>query len=406
MVELRCQCLFTLVLVATGGCAPLDDGGDEDVAELARAAVVEQFEMEGDDTSPFGGELASRCAVDVRGGFEQLPAAPTGKIRYRSMGGSRLPPDNARLDDFGDWDSHIQGFSRLALPWSDNRWAAVTRANPGSTGGAGLFIIGLGGVRGADGTRWVNPGDNFTGDPPSNRRTYLYYPIADTDHPGGIQASGGFIVIAAEGLSGQPPFVNIYQRTPDDVTFSPLQRFTLLGDLGEPVAPTRAITAAALTRLADGRFLLFVLGKDEDQQGWFYVSDQPELTAATSWGFLGHVAVPWLYQNVTLVTECGTRDIYLVGTGNADFAGPAGDGTDYMDLMQVTWDAGAGLVDVPLLSIRAIDNGSGAYCTFRAAATAFVDRNGVLSLHCHAHHSNTNVFGQPDSKLKLVEYAP
>ncbi len=406
MVELRCPCLVSLVLVAAGGCAPLDDGGDENVAELARAAMVEPFEMKGDDTSPFGGELASRCAVDVRGGFEQLPAAPTGKIRYRSMGGSRLPPNNARLDDFGDWDSHIQGFSRLALPWSDNRWAAVTRANPGSTGGAGLFIIGLGGVRGADGTRWVNPGDNFTGNPPSNRRTYLYYPIAGTDHPGGIQASGGFIVIASEGLSGQPPFVDIYQRTPDDVTFSPLQRFTLLGDLGEPVAPTRAITAAALTRLADGRFLLFVLGKDEDQQGWFYVSDQPELTAATSWGFLGHVAVPWLYQNVTLVTECGTRDIYLVGTGNADFAGPAGDGTDYMDLMQVTWDAGAGLVDLPLLSIRAIDNGSGAYCTFRAAATAFVDRDGVLSLHCHAHHSNTNVFGQPDSKLKLVEYAP
>ena len=121
-------------------------------------------------------------------------------------------------------------------------------------------------VRGADGTRWVHPGDNFTGDPPSNRRTYLYYPIAGTDHPGGIQASGSFLVIASEGLSGQPPFVDIYQRTPDDVTLSLLQRFTLLGDLGEPVAPTRAITAAALTRLSDGRFLLFVLGKDEDQQ--------------------------------------------------------------------------------------------------------------------------------------------
>jgi hypothetical protein len=70
--------------------------------------------------------------------------------------------------------------------------------------------------------------------------------------PGGIQASGSFLVIAAEGHEGQPPFVEIRLRDAGDVTFSELQRFTLPGDLGEPVAPRRFITAAALTRLLNG----------------------------------------------------------------------------------------------------------------------------------------------------------
>lgn len=55
---------------------------------------------------------------------------------------------------------------------------------------------------------------------------------------------------------------------------------------------------------------------------------------------------------------------------------------------------------------RNFHEGSGGYCTFRAAASVHVDDQGDLVLYCHTHHSNTNIFGTPDSKLELAEYAP
>ncbi len=71
------------------------------------------------------------------------------------MGGSVLPPLSARLAHFGDWDAHVQSVARLSLPWDDNLWAAVSRSNPGSDGGADVFIVHMGGARGADGSRWL-----------------------------------------------------------------------------------------------------------------------------------------------------------------------------------------------------------------------------------------------------------
>jgi hypothetical protein len=269
-----------------------------------------------------------------------------------------------------------------------------------------VFLVGLDGVGGGSGTRWVLPGGSYTGTPPSSRRTYLYYPIADTDHAGGMQAVGDVLLIASEGLEGQAPFVEFLRRTPDDVGYEPLSRFTLYGDLGETVVPTRFITAAAMARLATGRYLLFVLGKDEDQQGWFYLSDQASLDAGTTWSFLDHVELPWLYQNASLLTECDSGDVYLIATGNPDFSGEPDSGTEYADLLRVDWDAASERVNVPLLAYRAFDAGGGGYCTFRAGANPYVDPEGRLLLYCHAYKANTDLFGNPDSKLKLVEYAP
>jgi hypothetical protein len=45
------------------------------------------------------------------------------------------------------------------------------------------------------------------------------------------------------------------------------------------------------------------------------------------------------------------------------------------------------------------------YDQFRAAADFYVGRDNKLLLYSHAHHANTDVFGCPDSKLKLSEFA-
>jgi hypothetical protein len=394
-------CLAGVVLLA--GCAPAGTELELATLQLAQAASAE---LVGYSTREFGGALATRCVEDVFGAFQALPGAPSGKLRYRSMGGSRLPPVNARLRDFADWDPHVQSIARLSLPWPDNLWAAVSRSNPGSVGGAGFFLIYLDGAAGADGTRWVYPGMSLAGEPPSTRRTYFYHPIADTAHPGGMQASGDYLVVAAEAPEGAAPFVELFQRTPDDVTYQSLQRVVLYGDLGEPVAPSRFITAAALARLDSGAYLLFVLGKDEEQQGWFYVSDPAPLAAETVWSFVGHVGMPAWYQNATLLTECDSGNLYLLATDNAGFDGGSDSGTEYAELMQITGNIPSQQVDNWLIASRTFGAGGGGYCTFRAAANPFVDRDGQIALYCHAYKANTDVLGRADSKLKLVEYAP
>jgi hypothetical protein len=383
--------------IASGGDVPLSSAGFAQTAEPLLAGYA---------TRSFGDALANRCAEDVASGFDALPGAPSGKLRYRSLGGGRLPPLNAKLADFAGWDPHVQSIARLSLPWQDNLWAAVSRSNPGHPGGAGIFLIYLDGANGADGTRWLLPGQNLVGEPPSGRRSVLYYPMADTDHPGGIQAVGDYLVVAAEAPEGAPPFVEIWQRTADDVAYAPLQRLPFWGDLGEPVAPSRFITAAAMTLLDSGQYLLFVLGKDEELQGWFYLSDPAPLGAESAWSFLGYVGLPAYYQNVGLITECNTQQVFLIATDNVGFDGRSDSGSEYADLMAVSWDTASAAVQLPWVARREFSAGGGGYCTFRAAADSFVDRDGQLALYCHAYKANTDLFGSADSKLKLAEYAP
>jgi hypothetical protein len=389
-----------------------DDGepDESDESDVAPQAVT-GFQMVGLGSSVFGAADHNRCVVDVQSAFQALPGSPSGYIRYRSQGGNRLPPFNARLATFGSWDSHIQSFGRLAGV-GDNRWAVVTRSNSGNIGGAGVFMVHLGDVNGVDGSRWVPPGGGFTGDPPSLRGTQFYYPIPGTEHPGGLQTIGHKAVVVSEAPVGQPSFVELYDFSSPGVANALVQRFTLNGGLGEPVAPARALSGAALAKLEDGRYLLFVLGKDTDRNGWFYVSDRNSIEPATGWQFLDYVSQAdgsfvgefRAYQNVGLFTECGTRHVYLVATNNADFSGPLDSGQDYADLFRLT--ASGSTVTLTRVAARNFHEGSGGYCTFRAAANVHVDAQGDLILYCHTHHSNTNIFGTPDSKLKLAEYAP
>lgn len=403
---------------ASAGCVVAEDLEVEPAGRaLVRSAgevapeAVPGFQMIGLASTWFGAADHNRCVVDVPSAFQAVPASPSGYVRYKSQGGNRLPPFNAKLAKFGSWSSHIQGFGRLAGV-DDNRWAVVTRSNKDSIGGGGVFLVHLGDVHGVDGSRWVLPGGGFTGNPPSLRGTQFYYPIPGTDHPGGLQTVGHLAVVASEAPSGQPSFVELYDFSTPGAANALIQRFTLAGDRGEPVAPARALSGAALLKLEDGRYLLFVLGKDTDRNGWFYVSDGDSIEPGTGWQFLDYVSQAEgsiagefrEYQNVALFTECGSRHVYLVATNNADFQGPLDSGQDYADLFRVT--ANDQTVTLTQVAARNFHEGSGGYCTFRAAATVHVDNQGDLILYCHTHHSNTNIFGSPDSKLKLAEYAP
>ncbi len=188
-----------------------------------------------------------------------------------------------------------------------------------------------------------------------------------------------------------------------------------LGSLGESPSITKSITGVAVTRLSrainNGRYLFFVLGKDTAKNGWFYISDTDTLSRNTKLQFADYVdnndtspaGAFREYQNVNLITECGTGDIYLLGTGNPGYAGSAGSGDNFADLFRLS--ASGAAVRLEQMGRRSFQEGGSDACTFRAGATAYVDKDGRLLLYCHTHHANTDILCSADSKLKWTEYA-
>jgi hypothetical protein len=350
----------------------------------------------------YGMSYFNRCANNVATSFANLPGSPTGKIWYSSAGGQKLPPFNDTLHTFGAWSNHIQGVARLPGV-GDNRWLVVSRAH--DLNRAGLFLVHLGDLGGTDGTAL----GSATNTPSSVRASKYYYRIPDVKHPGGLQAVGKFVAVGVEAPNA-PSFVEFFDFSTPGSTTASVQRFYLRGDQAENPPPGRVIGGVGITRLADARYLLAVLGQDNSNDVWFYVSDTTSITATTRWIYLDHFKpVAPAAQNVALITECGTGDIYLLATDNSTFEPPIA-ATDAHRPYNHAYLSRLGLsgfdVTVESVNARYFNSGSGDYCTFRAAVSPYVDPTGKLMLHCHTHHANTNAFGDPDSKLKAAEFAP
>jgi hypothetical protein len=198
------------------------------------------------------------------------------------------------------------------------------------------------------------------------------------------------LAVAAAGLGPSPARVDLFQRRKDEVAYDHLSSLKLTGH-GEPTPPTKGIRGAALGRLQDGRYLVFVAGKegpDIDQQGWFYISDDVGPSKDMTWSFRAQVELGGNYQNVSLLNECKTRDIYVLGTSNADYFGPLDSGDERADLFKVEMDPASRKVSLKRVVSREFNTPADGACTFRAGANAFVDQSGQLALYCHAHHAS------------------
>jgi hypothetical protein len=373
-----------------------------------------EFEFKGYQSTTLT-NTESRCANKVVSAFNNVPKQPTANIRYKSRGGSALPPFNATLAEFAGNNSHIQGMGRLTV--DDRRWFAVSRARPDVTagGGGGVFLVNLDNLGASDGRRLVSAAeglDAFAGEPPAYRATQYYYPMAGTSHSSGLQTMGRFAAVAADGLTGKNGFVDIFDFATPGSTSALLQRL-LIQPLpavynNVEVAPGREISGAAIARLKAGNYLLFALDKSEKKRGWFYVSSTQggaSLKASTIFNTFDYTTLPAQFGNVALVTECGTGDLYMIGTEN-DELGVTSDGVNEAWLMKLAYDPGTEQVTVAQSWMRSFGPNTDAFCTFRAAATSYVDPDGRLLLYCHTRKANTDILGNPDSKLKLVEFAP
>lgn len=427
VASVACGLLFT---VAVGfGCSsgvPGDatslDGEGHVIGDAVASseAALSPFAMKGFADPIFGSKAQSRCLMNVTQAFNNLPSSPI-RNRYRSRGGATLPPFNKTLRTFEacavDWngnstiDRHIQGVARLPGVL-DNRWLAVTRAH--NLEYAGVHLVHMGDLHGADGTRMLRPGVSYADPPPAARGTEAFYSQYLTTHPGGVQSFGQYLAIAVEATNEQRPRIDVYDFSGGMTTSANLGNY-YLGNLGESPAVTGTITGIAVTRLSQainaGRYLFFVLGKDTAKNGWFYVSDTSTLTRSTKLQFLDYVDNNDVtpvggfreYQNVNLLTECGSGDVYLLGTGNPSYKGPLGSGDNYADLFRLSISGSS--VRLERTARRSFQEGGADACTFRAGATSYVDKDGRLLLYCHTHHANTDIFCDPDNKLKWTEYA-
>jgi hypothetical protein len=390
-------CVAAAFAAVSTGCvmeAPLDQE-TETVSSSITAAELLGRQITGPLT------FENRCVDNVETAFAALPGRPSGTMRYRSRGGSALPPDNAKLEPFGSFDHHIQGITRFPVGFdNDRRWLAVSRAHLNNR--AGFFLVHLGDADGADGSQLLLPGKSYPSNPVAGRETKFYYPLTGTGHPGGMQAFGQFLALASESETA-PSFIDFYDFRGGPGAGRRLQRVLLGSTPSFPVA--RVIGGVAVARLKDGRFLMFVLGQDKKMEGWFYVSNNSNLTSTTQWLPVSHVkGTDWTeYQNVSLVTECNSNRLYVVATGNPGYASDVFTGADRGDLFRLSATAAGGVAMTKVVSRTfASDDG---FCTFRAAATVHADKNGKLILYCHAHHANTDIIDGPDSKLKMAEWS-
>jgi hypothetical protein len=371
-----------------------------------------EFEFKGYQSTTLTG-TESRCVNNMVDAFNRVPTQPTANIRYKSRGGESLPPFNATLAEFGGNDSHVEGFGRLTV--DDRRWFVVSRARPDHPegGGGGVFLVNLDSMGTGDGRRLVSLSaeiDSFSGTPPSFRDTRFYYPMQYTYHPSGLQTMGRFAAVAADGLDGTSyGYVDIFDFATPGSTNAFVHRVIIKASTAEynnlEVNPGREVSGAAIARLKSGKYLLFALDKSENKRGWFYVSTSASLDTATQFNTLDFTSLSAQFENVALFTECGTGDLYMLGTENLDI-GFTSDGINDAWLMKLAYDPNTEQVSVVQSFKRQFGPNTDAFCTFRAAASGYVDPDGKLLLYCHTRKANSDAGGSPDSKLKLVEFGP
>ncbi|HEX5661631.1 MAG TPA: hypothetical protein VFX59_30785 [Polyangiales bacterium] len=354
-------------------------------------AVAQLQPVHGDARCDDEATDCNHCVANVPEAFARIASAPAAKLRYRAHGGDVLPPFQERLAGFGSHRAHVQGIAR------SGDWLALTRSSPGVVGGAGLFLVDL-----------------------AERETRFYFPIADVDHPGGLSALGRYAFVAAdcddERRCGRATFIDIFDLASPGSRRARVQRVRL-GAQGEP-GRMRTITSVAVTRLQTGPVLMFVQGKDSLHEGWFYESDGAPLQADTAWTYRGYWARPLgkrdEYQNTSLVTECGSGEVYLIGTGNGELDAMSvilGDalgraaGVDTMSLLKLSQSAN-GTLGMDRLASRSFDPGGDGFCTFRAAANVHATRTRDLMLYCSTRKAAADPLGLRESTLKLAVFTP
>lgn len=183
------------------------------------------------------------------------------------------------------------------------------------------------------------PGTLMTKPASASRVRYAKYfgNLTTQNHPGGMQAIGKYLVVGID-AGGSTAQIYVWD-------FGDAQNPWVVRSF-EHQGTTAA--AVAIGRLAGGRYLLFIAA-DSGRTLSVYRSGGTNLST-TGWQYLGRfeAGVNWAgpssadynYNNLAIIEECGTNDLYLAGLTNDHYPDCGGNkdscDTSVVDLHRIT----------------------------------------------------------------------
>jgi hypothetical protein len=329
------------------------------------------------------------CAVNVR---QQFNRATSGMISWRSDSwrfdwDKNYPPQKARpIDVFkGDEEfllgipkTHVQGFVRT----NSGRYPYAGTHSHKRQGG--IFL--------------VAPNKQ------SDKHLAALFK-SQSRHPSGAHAFGKYLVYGENGR-------------------------VFLKDLNRPAAKDISVKlpgptpnfggGVGLVKLQDGTYLLLTTGpggQDERPRFNRFYQLRGRDGRMEQVRYLGQTnqvkPAQWpqgfrFAENLSMITECGSGDIYVIhATGDEDAIGALG-GRGYWRLSQVE-QQGNQLSLTPVSAFLNSQNLSG--CSMRAAASVHVNPAGKLEFYCHGYAKNPkgsalNILGKSKNKFKFTVGIP
>lgn len=312
MIMNICRWSFAALLIGVAsGCDPRI-GGPQIVPDAPPS-------LPNDPSCEYGEFGCNSCITDVPAAF----ARASGSINLRH--GFNFEPSSTSLNgmqpDAFHIKDHIQGISRVSGVGQEN-WVALSR-NARDKGDAAVYLVPFDQIS-SNGDAWkyaARPSD-------STARGYYYHRIPGFNHAGGMQALGPMLFVATDCDEGEScdAAVHIYDtREPDALPV--VSSLVLDGSQGElnrngTVVSSRAAAVAA-TQLPSGRYLLFIRGRENDENGWFFLSDSSFISSGTRWIFQNHwhrsdlpEGTEWhSWEAVNFVNDCDNGGVYLVAMG-------------------------------------------------------------------------------------------
>jgi uncharacterized protein with LGFP repeats len=330
------------------------------------------------------------------------------QVSYNAREEQTLPPDGSLVPDLGtllNATDHVQSIVRLPNLGNQN-WMAASISNgseafnPAPRGG--LFFIELGQVNG-------NRGGAFRAGRNDNRSLNVnraYYQVAAA-HPGGMQAVGQTLVVAAETDYEVGPAVYFFNAADpthiraQDALYNKVRLASLSYPTDVPRLDSRP-SAAAVVRMSSGGYLMAVnTGSTQNPAKiWLFVTDYQGIRdRSVHWYFHNYVEVPSGpgTENMTFVTQCDGV-VYLLTSSNREGGATGengiGNGVNAYKLVKTG--------DKLSLSLIANRNAfvNGGYADFRAAGTFYVSPLGELLLYANGRTVLTE-----DGNYQMAEFA-
>jgi hypothetical protein len=373
-VEQRAKLVVTAsVAAALLLAAPAAFAGAATRWYASRSPVAKTNWLYANDTCAHGSADCNRCAPDVEAQWSDMASgALSWRERSWHFGWDRGPQPsgitpNQAWDVGGpslwDYKSHAQGFVRTnhptvkyAMSHGDDEYGSLT---------------------------FINSSNNIY----ALHRTF-------STHPSGIFALGQYV-----GMVDSTDIVRFFD------TRRALESHNLSFRMGAAEAGGPGVRdgngGLAMAKLHGGGYL-FVVGQggisNPSQDTYLFFVDGP-LTAPHRRQYLG--TIPYVggagqSENISLITECGTRQIYTVHIAGDD----ALEGNGWYRLSKLMWGANG-----PWLwtwDVKWVRQHSG-YCHHRSAASASVRDDGTFDLYCHERAEDNGAFSGPGDDWEFRE---